>query len=137
MAPGSDFSRGQVSELQRVIDLGRQISGLSFGIFVGDLPSGRGSALARHAELADAPAAVLVAVDPVARCIEIVTGSHAFRALDDRSCELAVLAMKSSFEAGDLVGGIRDAVNLLAQRARAPHLTQNLGETNNLGELQG
>ncbi len=137
MAPGSDFSRGQVSELQRVIDLGRQISGLGFGIYIGELPDGRESAIARHAQLADAPAAVLVAVDPAARSIEIVTGSHAFRALDDRSCELAVLAMTSSFEAGDLVGGVRDAVNLLAQRARAPHLAQNLGETNNLGELRG
>ena len=122
MAPGRDFSRGQVNELQRVIDLGRQISGLSFGVFVGDLPGGRESAVARHAELNDAPAAVLVAVDPDARTIEIVTGTHAARALDDRCCELAVLAMKSSFEAGDLVGGIRDAVNLLAQRARAPHI---------------
>ena len=122
MAPGRDFSRAQVSDLQRVIDLGREISGLSFGIFVGELPSGRESAVARHAQLNDAPAAVLVAVDPGARTIEIVTGSRAVRALDDRSCELAVLAMRSSFEAGDLVGGIRDAVNLLAQRARAPHI---------------
>ncbi|CAB4972382.1 MAG: DUF5130 family protein [Actinobacteria bacterium] len=122
MAPGRSFSGGQVSELQRVIDIGRQISGLSFGIYVGDLPGGRESAVARHAQLNDAPAAVLVAVDPADRAIEIVTGSHAVRALDDRSCELAVLAMKSSFEAGDLVGGIRDAVNLLAQRARAPHV---------------
>ncbi len=122
MAPGLDFSRGQVSELQRVIDTGRQISGLSFGIYVGDLPGGHESAVARHAQLNDAPAAILVAVDPAARSIEIVTGTHAARALDDRSCELAVLAMKSSFEAGDLVGGIRDAVNLLAQRARVPHV---------------
>ena len=137
MAPGGDFSSGQVSDLQRVIDLGREISGLSFGIFVGELPGGRESAVARHAQLNDAPAAVLVAVDPRARTIAIVTGSRAVIALDDRSCELAVLAMKSSFEAGDLVGGIRDAVNLLAQRARASHLAQNLGETNNLGELRG
>lgn len=127
MAPGREFSSGQVRDLQRVIDLGREISGLSFGIFVGDLPSGRDSAMARHAELADAPAAVLVAVDPAAKIIEIVTGSHAVRALDDRSCELAVLAMRSSFEAGDLVGGIRDAVNLLAQRARAPHIVHEDG----------
>jgi len=101
MAPGSDFSRGQVSELARVLGLGRQISGLSFGLFVGDLPGGRDSALARHAELADASAAVLVAVDPAARSIEIVTGRHTVRALDDRSCELAVLAMKSSFRSDE------------------------------------
>ena len=123
MAPGSDFSRGQVSELQRVIDLGRQISGLCFGVYIGALPDGHDSAIARHAQLADAPAAVLVAVDPSARSIDIVTGTYAARLLDDRSCELAVLAMKSSFEAGDLVGGVRDAVNLLAQRARTPHTT--------------
>ena len=128
MAPGGDFSSGQVSDLQRVIDLGREISGLSFGIFVCQF------SMPGHGRLS---AAVLVAVDPRARTIAIVTGSRAVMALDDRSCELAVLAMKSSFEAGDLVGGIRDAVNLLAQRARASHLAQNLGETNNLGELRG
>ena len=122
MAPGSDFSRAQRLELQRSIDLGRQICGLGFGVFIGELPAGRESAEAAHARLADPAGAVLIAADPSARTIEIVTGTHAMRVLDDRSCELAVLAMKSSFEAGDLVGGVRDAVNLLAQRARAPRV---------------
>jgi hypothetical protein len=115
MAPGSDFSRGQVSELQRVIDLGWQISGLSFGIFVGDLPSGRDSALARHAELADAPAAVLVAVDPVARCIEIVTGSK-IAAYHTSMIQLAA-------EHPHVLGSIDEAVRLRGEalaRRRAP-----------------
>jgi hypothetical protein len=127
MDGGNSFSRGQRTELQRSIDLGREIGGLGFGVFVGPLDQGRDSAIARHAQLADAASAVLLAVDPGQRTIEIVTGTRAAVILDDRSCELAILAMRSSFEAGDLVGGIRDAVNLLAQRARSP-LTMHLDE---------
>ena len=47
-----------------------------------------------------------------------------FRAIDidDRSCELAVLAMRSNFAADDLVGGIRAGAMLLAEHARAPRV---------------
>ena len=48
--------------------------------------------------------------------------------LDNRSCELAALAMKSCFVADDLVGGIREGVMLLAEHARTPrvlHLEDN------------
>ena len=49
--------------------------------------------------------------------------------LDNRACELAVLAMKSCFGADDLVGGLREGVTLLAEHARAPrvlHLDDNV-----------
>jgi len=70
--------------------------------------------------LPDPTSAVLVAVDPTARSIEIVTGRTVAVDLDDRACQLATLAMKSCFAADDLVGGLRDGVTLLAEHARAP-----------------
>ena len=75
-------------ELTRSVKLAREISGLTFGVYIGELTQGRDSAIARHAELAAAESAVLIAVDPDARTIDIVTGIEAHIFLDDRSCDL-------------------------------------------------
>ena len=107
-------------ELSRVVQRARSISGYCFGVYVGPLAAGRESAIAQHSVLPDPTSAVLVAVDPAARTIEIVTGKTVAVDLDDRACQLATLAMKSSFAADDLVGGLRDGVTLLAEHARAP-----------------
>jgi uncharacterized membrane protein YgcG len=87
---------------------------------VGDLLNERESAIAAHARLTDPESAVLVAVDPSRRVIEVVTGTTAAKLLDDRSCELAAFTMRSSFQADDLAGGFRDGLVLLAEHARAP-----------------
>ena len=121
------MTRGQRVELQRSIDLAREICGLVFGVYVGVLEQGRESAIAAHAQLPDPEDAVLIAVDESARTIDIVTGTRVSRVLDDRSCELAILTLRSSLEGGDLVGGVRNAATLLAQHARMPR-TLNLDE---------
>lgn len=121
------FSAAQQAELQRTVERARDISGLCFGVRVGPLPQGRDSAIAAHAQLPDPARAVLVAADPAQRCMEIVTGSAVSAYLDNRSCELAVLAMRSGFQAGDLVRGIKDGVDLLALHARHPRVA-NLDE---------
>ena len=110
----------EINELQRAVDLAREISGLCFAIYLGALPAGRESAVAAHARLADPLLSVLVALDPQARTIEIVTGKAAAHLLDDRSCEFAILAMRSCLMADDLVGGVREAIMLLAGQARSP-----------------
>ena len=56
--------------------------------------------------LPEPSSAVLLAVDPGVRRVEVVTGSTARRWLDDRACGLAILTMTSSFGAGDLSAGI-------------------------------
>ena len=48
----------------------------------------------------------LVAVDPGARRVEVVTGPEVRRRLDDRAAALATMTMTSAFQAGDLAGGI-------------------------------
>jgi len=121
------FSASQVADLQRTVERAREISGLCFGLRFGPLPQGRESAVAAHALLPDAARAVLVAVDPAQRLMEIVTGSVVTVHLDDRSCELALLAMRSGFVAGDLVRGMKDGLDLLAQHARYPRVV-NLDE---------
>jgi Domain of unknown function (DUF5130) len=116
----SPLSDAQRADLSRIVQRARLICGFGFGVYVGPLPDGRDSAVAQHALLPDAGSAVLVAVDPARRAIEIVTGTNTMSALDNRACEFAVLAMKSCFVADDLVGGLREGVTLLAQHARHP-----------------
>jgi len=61
----------------------------------------------------------------VSRRLEIVTGSLAAERISDRVCALASLAMTSSFAAGDLVGGLRNGIQVLADHGRhhrTPHL---------------
>ncbi len=118
----SPISPAQRADLTRVVERARSISGYGFGVYVGPLPEGRDSAVTEHASLRDPASALLIAVDPSERAIEIVTGVNVAVNLDDRSCELAVLAMTSCFVADDLVGGIREGVTLLAQHARHPRV---------------
>jgi hypothetical protein len=107
-------------DLTRAVKLAREISGLAFGVYIGELAQGRESAVARHAQLPAAESAVLVAVDPYARTIDIITGKEAHIFLDDRPCEFATLAFVSCASAGDIVGGVREALLVMAEHARAP-----------------
>jgi hypothetical protein len=116
----SPLSAAQRTELTKLVQQARSICGFGFAVFIGPLLEGRDSAVAQHAQLRDAASAVLVAVDPTSRSIEIVTGVNTTAALDNRACEFAALSMKSCFVADDLVGGVREGVNLLAQHARRP-----------------
>jgi hypothetical protein len=116
----SPLSAGQRADLKKIVDRARSICGFGFGVYVGPLADGRASAVGQHVALPDPASAVLVAVDPSAHAIEIVTGVNAAVVLDTRACELAILAMKSCFGADDLVGGVREGVNLLAEHARSP-----------------
>ena len=119
MRAGDGFTDAQSAELARVVANAERLTGLSFLLQVGHLDGGRAGAEALLAGCGDnAPRTVLVAVDPGARDLHIVTGRRAAARLDDRTCALAALAMTSAFSAGDLVGGIRDGVTLLANHGR-------------------
>jgi hypothetical protein len=109
-------------EATRLVRQAREISGIAFAIYLGDLPDGTASARAQHAQLPDPDATVLVAVDEGRRSIDIVTGRYAQSRIDDRACELAILSMVSCFQASDMTAGVRDGVLLLAEHARAPQV---------------
>ena len=132
MAPvpaGEAFSSRQSDDITRAIRLAQDASGLQYSVYVGALEGDtRPAAQALHASLGAAAAnTVLVAVDPAARRLEVVTGSLARRSLDDRSCALAALTMTSQFALGDLAGGIVNGLRTMAEHARHPrtlHLDQ-------------
>jgi len=112
----SDVHRVQ---LARAIETADRATGLRFRVVVGALDA---DAASRHPV---EPIDVLVAVDPISRRLEIVTGSRAGQQISDRVCGLASLAMTSSFAAGDLIGGLRNGIQVLAdhgRRERTPHL---------------
>ncbi len=119
MQPGDGFTRSQRSLLAQSVESADRSTGLSFQLVVGSLEGGRAGAEALLAARgASATDTVIVAVDPVARSLEIVTGVRASRRIDDRTCALAALAMTSSFSAGDLVGGIRNGLQVLSDHGR-------------------
>ena len=102
--------------------LARKQSELPVSVYVGALEGdSRAVALRLHQALGpEAEQTVLVAVDPGARRVEIVTGQAVRRRLDDRSAGLAALTMTSAFQAGDLSGGIANGVLVLAEHAHVP-----------------
>lgn len=122
MPAGEAFTERQYDDIVRAIKLARRQSELPVSVYVGPLEGDtRAEALRLHGALGpDAAETVLIAVDPGARRVEIVTGSAVRRRLDDRSAGLAAIAMTSSFQAGDLAGGIVDGIRSLTEYAQVP-----------------
>ena len=120
MAAG-DLSASQRYEIDKAIRAAEQASRYEFSVFVGAAgPEPRLRANQLHASLVVPDRSVLVLVDPDARVIEVVTGAEVRRTLSDASVGLGVLQMQSAFAAGDLVGGLKRGVAVLAEHARAP-----------------
>jgi len=102
-------------------------SGLTFSAYIGAWEGERSGAEALLQRLADPDRSVLIAVNPAARQLEIVTGRLARIPLDDRACGLAALSMTSSFTTGDTMGGLRDGLAVLGEqgrRMRVEHIDQ-------------
>lgn len=114
----SALSPYDIARIERVVEYAQRSSGFVFSVFVG--PSGeesRASATRLHAALDDADRAVLIAVDPAAHTLEIVTGSVIARVLGDAECRLAAATMQSSFALHDLAGGLTAGIQQLATAA--------------------
>jgi uncharacterized membrane protein YgcG len=116
-----EFNSGERHEIDRCIRAAEQASRYEFSVYVGR-SEGEPKAFARrlHASLVAPPRSVLILVDPDARAVEIVTGVDVRRNLSDREVELAVLGMQAEFADGDLVGGLKRGISMLADHARAP-----------------
>ena len=121
MPAGDGVTARQRQAIEEIVSAAENLCGLSFKVYVGQLANGRASAEALlQSSASDPTRTVLTAIDPTSRTLEIVTGSRASTSIDDRTCALASLAMTSSFQAGELIGGIRNGVNLMAEHARLP-----------------
>jgi uncharacterized membrane protein YgcG len=121
VAAGDRFSGSERVALDETIRKSERLSRVEFSVFVGHADGDpRSFALSLHGALVAPARSILVMVDPDARALEVVTGSEVRRTLRDPQVELAVVAMQSLFAAGDLVGGLRRGIQMLAEHARAP-----------------
>ena len=122
MAAGDPFSATERAALDAAIRKAEQLSRAEFSVFVGKAEGeARAFATRLHNSLVAPARSVLIMVDPTARAIEVVTGQFVRRTLSDSEVELAVIAMQTAFAEGDLVGGLRRGIQMLAEHARAPH----------------
>jgi uncharacterized membrane protein YgcG len=121
VAAGDPFSAAERAALDAAIRKAEQLSRSEFSVFVGKAEGdARAFATRLHNSLVAPARSVLIMVDPSARAIEVVTGAHVRRTLSDSEVELAVIAMQTAFTEGDLVGGLRRGISLLADHARSP-----------------
>ncbi|CUU53969.1 TLP18.3, Psb32 and MOLO-1 founding protein of phosphatase [Parafrankia irregularis] len=123
MAPGEAFTPEQADRLERARQAAQSQSGIRFAVRIGGL----GDDPLLTAErllggLADGhdDEAVLIAVSPGQRFVQIVTTPAARKRVSDAAAGLATLAMTSSFALGDLVGGVVTGLRQLADAAGAP-----------------
>jgi len=115
------FSSGDRVALDETIRRAERVSRAEFSVFVGHAEGEpRAFACSLHASLVAPARSVLIMVDPDARALEVVTGSEVRRTLHNQQVELAVVQMQSLFAEGDLVGGLRRGIQMLAEHARAP-----------------
>lgn len=121
MLAGEELTPDQSRRLRRAVEIAEQASGLRFSLYVGPSEEdARSYALRLHGSLDDADETVLVLCDPDFRVLEIVTGRTAKRVLADRDCALAAASMRSSFVAGDIIGGLAHGITQMGESARRP-----------------
>jgi hypothetical protein len=121
-APALPFSPVQLSRLDEALTLSSRSTGLGFTIYIGDLGEDtRQQAERLHAATPAADNAVLIALSPGQRVVEVVTGQESARRISDRGCKLAVMSMVASFKEGDLAGGLISGLRMLSDQAGNAH----------------
>ncbi|HEV7876339.1 MAG TPA: DUF5130 family protein [Nocardioides sp.] len=122
-----DFSSAERYALDEAIRKAEQQSRVEFSLFVGASQGDpRAFATQLHNSLVAPSRSILIMVDPEARALEIVTGGYVRRTLTDKEVELTALQMQTSFAEGDLVGGLKRGIAMLAEHAR-PQNTLHAG----------
>jgi len=112
------FTTRQLLRLDEALRIADQVTGLSFSIYLGDLEEPvRQSAEQLHRSIGDQQRAILVAVSPNQRQLEIVTGSEARKRISDRDAKLAGLSMAAAFAGVGLAGGVLAGIDQLATHA--------------------
>jgi hypothetical protein len=112
------FTTRQLLRLDEALRIADQQTGLTFSIYIGELevPT-REFAEKLHKQIENHGRAVLVAVSPNQRRLEIVTGYEARKRISDRDAKLAGLSMAAAFAGGDLAGGVLAGIDQLATHA--------------------
>ncbi|MFC4786908.1 DUF5130 family protein [Nocardioides sp. MAHUQ-72] len=116
-----EFSSAERFAIDEAIRRAEQLSRCEFSVFVGQAEGDpRAFATQLHNSLVAPTRSIMIMVDPVVRALEIVTGGYVRRTLNDAEVELAALEMRSRFAEGDLVGGLKRGIEMLAEHAKAP-----------------
>lgn len=118
----SPLSRADLEFLDDVLIEAERVTGLRFTAYIGNLGTDtRATAETLLTSLgAEAPIAVLVAVSPGQRVVEVVTGGEAARRISDRASRLAVLAVSSACGLGEVANGLVNGLRILADQAGTP-----------------
>ena len=112
------FTTRQLLRLDEALRIADQQTGLTFSVYVGELDEPvREHAERLHRQIDRAATAVLIAVSPNQRVLEIVTGPDARKRISDRDAKLAALSMAASFAGGDLAGGVLNGLDQLSTHA--------------------
>ena len=114
-AADGPFTTRQLLRLDEALRIADEQTGLTFSVFIGELevPT-RASAEKLQKQIAHADRAVLIAVSPNQRRLEIITGNEARKRISDRDAKRAGLSRAAAFAGGDLAGGVLAGI---AQRA--------------------
>ena len=115
----SPLTRTELELLDDVLIEAERVTGLRFAAYVGSLGNDTragAESLLRSLDH-EASMAVLLAVSPAQRVVEVVTGSEASRRISERAARLAVLSVVSSCGLGEVATGVTNGVRILADQA--------------------
>ncbi len=115
----SPLDRAQLELLDDVLIEAERRTGLRFTAYLGDLGTDtRATAEGLLTSLgAEAPVAVLLALSPAQRVVEVVTGGEASRRISDRAARLAVLSVTAACGVGEVADGLVNGLRILADQA--------------------
>jgi hypothetical protein len=115
------FPISQLAQLDDALKYGSRQSKARFAVYIGDL-GGDTAARAREI-LADVPTpnnAVLLAVSPNQKAIEVVYGADVRGRGAESAAPLGVSAAASAFQEGDLIDGLISAVRVMSAAISRP-----------------
>jgi uncharacterized membrane protein YgcG len=120
VSAGDRLTTGQRYAVEEAIRKAELSSRAEFSVYVGPVEGTDAHAFATrlHNTLVAPARSIMIVVDPDRRILEIVTGGWVRRTLSDAEAALAAETMRSSFAQGDLVGGLRAGIAMLAEHAR-------------------
>ncbi|WP_307873239.1 DUF5130 family protein [Paractinoplanes ovalisporus] len=117
-AADGPFTTRQLLRLDHALRIANTETGLTFSVYIGEFETpARNFAEKLHGQIEHAELAVLIAVSPNQRKLEIITGNEARKRISDRDAKLAGLSMAAAFAGGDLAGGVVAGIDQLASHA--------------------
>jgi uncharacterized membrane protein YgcG len=118
---GDGFTSAQRASIDKAIRDAETTCRFEFSVYVGrSAGEPRAYATRLLASLVKPDCSVQILVDPVAKALEVVTGSQVRRNLTDDEVRIAVAQMQSELAEGRLVEGLVRGINQLAAYARKP-----------------